>query len=458
MDIRILHMVEGARAATGLTVVIDVFRAMTVETFLMRNHAARIIPVGDVQIAFDYKAKHPDTVLCGERKGIIIDGFDYGNSPSQLEGADLTGKTVVHTTSAGTQGIANAIHADEIIAGSLVSARAIAEYIRRKNPESVSLVCMGLMAIKQTEEDNLCAEYIKSLLEGRPLPDLQERIEGLKTTSGAKFFDPARQHIYPERDFLLCTQVNSCPFILRLKKDTEEGLDYMERVDVMGIPQDAEYCTGNVSVPPIHDGDLISKFTMEQVICFPDAVKANIAYGNYADPGGDFDAALVLGGPDYIMESRARAAAQLYHAGRVKLLITTGGVYWDSPYGCLTEAQTLARYLMDAGVPGDSILIEDRASTTPENMTCSRQLLTERFGTRRLRLAVVTSRYHVVRSTALAKAFLKDADIFGIRADYPLDDPQEYLRDPVLREWVTKECRCLWSYVNKGLIPDFPVK
>jgi 2-phosphosulfolactate phosphatase len=145
---------------------------------------------------------------------------------------DLTGKTVVHTTSAGTQGIANAIHADEIISGSLVNASAVAEYIRRKNPENVSLVCMGLNATTQTDEDNLCAEYIKSLLEGAPLPDIQERMAALQYTSGAKFFDPARQHIFPQRDFELCIRLNTVPFVLRVCKDAD-GLDYMERIDVL---------------------------------------------------------------------------------------------------------------------------------------------------------------------------------------------------------------------------------
>ena len=231
MNIRILHMVEGAKAATGLTVVIDVFRAFTVETYLMRNNAEKIIPVGDVQTALDYKAAHPGTLLCGERGGAIIPGFDFGNSPSALEHIDLTGKTVVHTTSAGTQGIANAVHAEEIITGSLVNAKAIADYILSKNPRDVSLVCMGLMAEAQTEEDNLCAEYIKSLLEGAPLPNIYQQMADLKHTSGAKFFDPAQNHIFPQRDFELCVELNTVPFVLRLKKDPE-GLDYMERVDV----------------------------------------------------------------------------------------------------------------------------------------------------------------------------------------------------------------------------------
>lgn len=231
MDIRILHLVEGARQAIGTTVVIDVFRAMTVEAYLSRQGAGKIIPVGDVGKGFEWKKRDPEVLLCGERGGKMIEGFQFGNSPSQIEKADLTGKTVIHTTSAGTQGIANAIHADEIIAGSLVSARAIAEYIKRKNPAHVSLVCMGLAAVSQTEEDNLCAEYIKSLLENHPLPDLQERMEDLKNTSGAKFFDPAQQSVFPERDFHLCIQADTVPFILRLKK--EGDTDVMERVDVL---------------------------------------------------------------------------------------------------------------------------------------------------------------------------------------------------------------------------------
>ena len=229
MNIRILHMLEGARAARGLTVIIDVFRAFTVQTYLMRNNAARIIPVGDVQVAWDYKAAHPDAVLCGERNGVIIEGFDFGNSPSALEHVDLTGKTVIHTTSAGTQGIANASGADEIITGSLVNAKAIADYIRMKAPQEVSLVCMGLNATSRTPEDDLCADYIKALLEGTPAPDWSKEIAHLKATSGAKFFDPVQQQVFPERDFHLSVQVDTVNFVLRLKH-SPDGLHYMEKV------------------------------------------------------------------------------------------------------------------------------------------------------------------------------------------------------------------------------------
>lgn len=225
MNIRILHMLEGAKAATGVAVIIDVFRAFSVEAYLMASGAKRILPVGDMQLAYDYKKEHPDALLVGERKGRILPGFDFGNSPSQLESADLTDRTVVHTTSAGTQGIANAKNADVILTGSLVNAAATAEYIRRNRFEDVSLVCMGLGATRRTAEDDLCALYIKSLLENRPM-ELDAEIEKLKTTSGAKFFDPAQQDVFPERDFYLSTDVDRFPFVLKLEKD------YIRKIEI----------------------------------------------------------------------------------------------------------------------------------------------------------------------------------------------------------------------------------
>ena len=230
MNIKILHMVEGAKEATGIAVIIDVFRAFTVEAYIMNNGAKKLIPVGDMQIAYDYKEKDGNCVLIGERHGKILPGFDFGNSPSQIKNVDFAGKTVIHTTSAGTQGIDNAKNADEVLTGSLVNAKAIAEYIKRKNPKEVSLVCMGLEAKSQTEEDNLCAYYIKSLLEGISI-DLESEIQNLKHTSGAKFFDISQNDVFPEEDFYLSTEVDKYNFVLKVEKD-DNGVDCIRRIDL----------------------------------------------------------------------------------------------------------------------------------------------------------------------------------------------------------------------------------
>ena len=94
---------------------------------------------------------------------------------------------------------------------------------------------MGLAGERPTDEDTLCALYIKSLLEGKPLTDMDARIEAIKHTDGAKFFDKAQQHIFPQRDFELSIIVGGCSFVLRLTRDSETGMDRMERVDVPAI-------------------------------------------------------------------------------------------------------------------------------------------------------------------------------------------------------------------------------
>lgn len=230
MNIKILHMVEGAKEATGIAVIIDVFRAFTVEAYLINNGAEKLIPVGNMQIAYDYKEKDGNCVLVGERHGVILPGFNYGNSPSQIKNIDFSGKTVIHTTSAGTQGIANAQNADEVLTGSLVNAKAIADYIKSKNPQEVSLVCMGLEATSQTEEDNLCADYIKSILEGTTI-DLDKKIENLKITSGAKFFDEKQKDVFPEEDFYLSTEVDKFNFVLKVEKDGS-GVNYIKKIEL----------------------------------------------------------------------------------------------------------------------------------------------------------------------------------------------------------------------------------
>lgn len=224
-----IKIVNNATQATGLAVVIDVFRAFTVEPYLIHNGAKKIIPVGDIQVAYDYKDKDSNVILIGERKGIILPGFDYGNSPSQIENIDFSGKVVIHTTSCGTQGIVNSVNAKQIITGSLVNANAIVKYIIKNRIDEISLLTLCRAGENPFDEDILCANYIKGLLENKPLDDIEEQINKLKTTTGAKFFDKSKQNDFPERDFYLCTELNKFDFVLRVEKDKNRNI-YIEKV------------------------------------------------------------------------------------------------------------------------------------------------------------------------------------------------------------------------------------
>ncbi len=229
MNVEILQLLEGAREARGLTVIIDVFRAFSTACYAFGNGIQRIYPVGDLEKAYELKRQNPGYILVGERNEQKPEGFDFGNSPSQLLTADLNAKTMVHTTSSGTQGIANATGADEILTGSFVNAQAIVNYIRKKNPEKVSLVCMGYSCQYPTDEDTLLGIYIKNELEGKA-NDFPAMVEQLRKGDGARFFAPEKQEWAPSADFDLCLSLNRFNFVLKVEQ--ENGINYLKKISL----------------------------------------------------------------------------------------------------------------------------------------------------------------------------------------------------------------------------------
>jgi len=169
-------------------------------------------------------------VVIGEVQGKQVEGFDFGNSPAHIQDYDFAGKTVIHRSSSGTQGLVFSNNADEVITGSFVNAEAIVRYINQKSPSTVSLVCMGWACEYESEEDTFCAEYIKSLLEGSSYP-VHQKIEQLKETDGKRFFLPENQQSEPEEDFFLSTTLNKFNFILRVE-DFHNGLIQLEKIEV----------------------------------------------------------------------------------------------------------------------------------------------------------------------------------------------------------------------------------
>jgi 2-phosphosulfolactate phosphatase len=227
MKVEILEFVEGAQRAKGCAVIIDVFRAFSVGCYAFDAGAVRIIATADPHEAFQLKNKYLNSVLVGERDEKKIEGFDFGNSPTEIIKTDLTGKTVIHTTTAGTKGLINAINADVVITGSLVNAGAIVRYIKTFNPVYVSLVAMGYRATVSAEEDLLCAEIIASELNGK-ISIFEERISNLRNTSGKRFFDPDNINFSPPTDFFLCTMRDRFNFVLKAVRRYDGNIDLMK--------------------------------------------------------------------------------------------------------------------------------------------------------------------------------------------------------------------------------------
>ncbi len=227
MKIKILEFVEGAVRARGLTVIIDVFRAFSVACYVFDAGADRLVATSDPQDAIQLRLQYKNSVLVGEREEKKIPGFDFGNSPTEIIKADLCGKTVIHTTTAGTNGLVNAVNADTVITGSFVNATAVIEYIRAVKPEQVTLVAMGYRAEISAEEDLLCAEMIAAGLQNKDR-HFDKRISELRNSSGKRFFNPANLDFSPPTDFFLCTMTGKFNFILKAVRRQDGNIDLMK--------------------------------------------------------------------------------------------------------------------------------------------------------------------------------------------------------------------------------------
>ena len=214
MNVRVTRFLDGARAATGHTVIVDVFRAFTTAAFCVAAGAREIVLVADHEQALALKRDDPRLFLTGEIGGRPIPGFDVGNSPSAIERLDLQGRRVVQRTSSGTQGVVAATAANAVLLGSFVIARATVDLLRRA-ADDVTIVAMGHNAMAEADEDAQCAAYLEALLRGATPEAPRVFLEGDHASEGWPDW-------FPRRDAELALDVDRFDFALPVTR--EDGL------------------------------------------------------------------------------------------------------------------------------------------------------------------------------------------------------------------------------------------
>jgi 2-phosphosulfolactate phosphatase len=200
---------EGARAALGTAVIIDVFRAFTTAAFCVAAGAREVVLVGDHEHALALKAADPSLFLTGEIGGRPIPGFDAGNSPSVIRHLDLSGRRVVQRTSAGTQGVVAATSARRIVLGSLVIAGATLRHVRGTG-DDVTFVAMGTNEIAEADEDLACAIYLEDLLRNGTAPPPVIRLLG---------DEGGWPDWFPREDAVLATDLDRFNFALPVTRE-----------------------------------------------------------------------------------------------------------------------------------------------------------------------------------------------------------------------------------------------
>ncbi len=101
-----------------------------------------------------------------------------------------------------------------------------------------------------------------------------------------------------------------------------------------------------------------------------------------------------------LLARRLNAALEYYQENPDILLVVSGG---QGPDEDIPEAEAMARYLMERGVPQEHILKEDKSASTEENFAFSRALLEQAGIDAGQPVAYVTNRFHIYRAGIFAR-------------------------------------------------------
>ena len=223
---------------TGRTfVVVDILRATSVIATALANGALDFRTVMTIDEARTF-AKKENGILCGERKGLGIQGFHLGNSPREFTREAVAGKRLVMTTTNGTRAIGAARIGSNILIGSFLNRRQVSDFLANDDNDVV-ILCAGLNG-RFSLEDAIGAGAIISRLSGDKTDSALAAERLFKSYSG-HLLRMARESyagryltsIGFEEDLAACVRMDSLEVlpcfnfaekVIILAKETEEGV------------------------------------------------------------------------------------------------------------------------------------------------------------------------------------------------------------------------------------------
>jgi 2-phosphosulfolactate phosphatase len=215
----------------SIVVVIDIFRATSAICTAFQYGVEQMIPVAGLDQAAAYKAK--GFLVGAERNGVAIEGFDFGNSPFSYMTQTIKGKTVVISTTNGTQAIEAAREAYKVVIGSFLNFTALCSWLKTQNKE-VMLLCSGWKN-RFSMEDMLFAGAVSDELS----KNMQLFKLGDAALAAKYMFQAAQKNPY------------------RLL----HGSSHKERLSKLGLKEDIKYCLSldTTSIIPVLEGEALVK-------------------------------------------------------------------------------------------------------------------------------------------------------------------------------------------------------
>ena len=164
------------------------------------------------------------------------------------------------------------------------------------------------------------------------------------------------------------------------------------------------------------------------------AAEIPILHAALHDAGSDAPYVIVLGAavygetPSISLRHRTERAAEHLMDNPAAVAVVSGG---QGEGESISEAECMRRYLVNkSGVAEGRILLEDRSTSTLENLTFSRAAI-EAAGGDPGRVAVVSSSYHLYRAKRMAAALGMEAEGLPSSDGYPVYMTGMYIREAI---------------------------
>lgn len=152
------------RDAGWTGVAVDVLRASSTLSRAKAAGAGRVLPFADTAAALAWRDRDPAALVCGERDGRIVEGFDLGNSPFEYTPGRVGGRTLAFASTNGSRAMLSLWGAGRRWLGAFVNASAVLRAIG--DAPWVWITCAGKEG-EPCEEDLAFAGWLCAALAAR---------------------------------------------------------------------------------------------------------------------------------------------------------------------------------------------------------------------------------------------------------------------------------------------------
>ncbi|MCB0723049.1 MAG: 2-phosphosulfolactate phosphatase [Ignavibacteriae bacterium] len=238
-------------------VIIDILRATSSMTIALANGAKEIIPTDTASTAARIAKGRGNSLLCGERDGKIVEGFNLGNSPFEFTEDAIKDKILVWSTTNGSVSIVKAKHAKTAVLASFLNISAVVDYISKLDGD-LNVVCSGKLS-NVCIEDVVCAGLLLMKL-GKALG---RELEGID--------DPEQIAIDLCKFYFASSGRVSSKAVQEMLQITEHG----KYLSSLGFGHDLEVCSKIDSLPfvPLFRNGVIK---LKEVIESEDSAKTKL--------------------------------------------------------------------------------------------------------------------------------------------------------------------------------------